>query len=302
MNLMYVLYGMAMGVAELIPGVSGSTIALIVGVYDKFIDFLSQVANFVKVSVFTLIGKRKWTDLIGAFRNINFSFGIALFLGMIITIIGLSRFLKLALDMYPQFVYAFFSGLVLMSLSVPWGRIQSIKSNHYIIAIVSSVLFFILFSIQPSIVLAEPPLWALFFGGAIAICAMILPGVSGSFLLVVFGLYKPVLSLVSRVSDLDYAAFLPLSVFVLGIIVGFLSFIKILQYILKNYEAYLMALLTGLLIASFRIMWPFFEVIDGQNIIVSPWSIATNSWIGIVICFALGIGWVGIIKKLSNKI
>jgi putative membrane protein len=302
MKLIYIIYGMAMGVAELIPGVSGSTIALIMGIYDNFIAFLSQVSDVVKTSLLFLVGRRKWSTVVLTFSNINFSFGIPLFIGMMITIIGLSRFLKLALDGYPQLVYAFFSGLVLMSLSVPWGRIKDVKLQHYIIAIISAILFFTLFSIQPTMLWENPPLWVLFFGGAIAICAMIIPGVSGSFLLVVLGLYKPILGLVSSVSDLEYGAFLPLGVFMTGIIFGFLSFIKLLQYILRYYEGILMAFLTGLLIASFRIMWPFFEVVDGQNIIVSPMALSKGNWIGIIVCFILGLAWVGIIKKLSNKI
>ena len=302
MNLKTVLQGIAMGVAELIPGVSGSTIALILGVYDNFIAFLSQVSEAIKIIPAIILRKKSFADGVSSFKKINFSFGIPLFIGMAITIIGLSRFLKFAIEGYPQFVYAFFTGLVVMSLSVPWDRIKKPTLNHYTIVGICTGVFWIIFSIQPLEALVNPPLWALFVGGAVAICAMILPGVSGSFLLLVFGLYQPVLSLVSRAASLDSSAFIPLFVFIAGIIVGFLSFIKGLNYVLDNHSDTLMAILTGLLIASFRIMWPFFEITDGIKDFVYPVNLENSILIGIGIFFIAGVVLVAVLKSVTNKV
>lgn len=294
--------GMCMGVAEAIPGVSGSTIALVLGIYDRFIDVLYGVSQVVKEMVFLLFGKSSFQSVRTSILKIEWGFAVTLAVGMFTSIILLARLLEHWLAIYPQYVFAFFTGLILMSLSVPWNMIEQRSWKHVLVGFFSALFFWLLFAISPTTGLESPDLWYVFIGGAIAISAMVLPGVSGSFILLIMGLYEPILGKVKSLSGFDTSVIIPLGVFCIGILVGFVIFVRVLKWVMAKYHGWLMALLTGVLVASFRIMWPFFEM-NGEDVIyVLPWTMDSQELGIIVLLFAMGTGSVAILKTLTPKI
>ena len=297
-----VIQGFFMGIAEIIPGVSGSTIALVLGIYEKFIEILYAVSEIAKEIFKFLMGKSKLIDIIDRIKNINWKFATPLFAGMLLAITTLAQFLHLWLELKPQNVYAWFLGLTLMTLSVPWNEIKNKTQKSYGIALGSTIFFVILFSINPLQEMQNPSLVYVFIGGAIAISAMILPGISGSFLLVVLGLYQYILGLIESLLNLNFEALIPFIVFLFGILTGFSLFVRFLKRALKSYHDELMAFLTGILFASIRILWPFFEL-DGINkTYLMPFDMPIMKLLEISIFLGIGIFLIGFLKYLSKKI
>lgn len=294
--------GMCMGVAEAIPGVSGSTIALVLGIYDRFIDVLYGVSQVVKEIVSLPFGKSSVGSVKESILKIEWGFAVVLAGGMFTSIILLAGLLESWLEVHPQYVFAFFTGLILMSLSVPWNMIEKRTWKHVLVAFFSALFFWVLFATSPTTGLESPDLWYVFVGGMIAISAMVLPGVSGSFILLIMGLYEPVLGKVKSLSGFDTSVIVPLAVFCAGILVGFVIFVRVLKWVLARYHGLLMALLTGILIASFRIMWPFFEVEGEEVVYVLPWTIESQELGIIVLLLGLGTGAVALLKTLTPKI
>jgi putative membrane protein len=294
--------GMCMGVAEAIPGVSGSTIALVLGIYNQFINVLYGVSQVVKEMVLLFVGKSSVQKVKESIGKIEWGFAIALAVGMFTSIILLAGLLEHWLEVHPQYVFAFFTGLVLMSLSVPWNMIEKRTWKHLVVACFSALFFWLIFAASPTTGLESPALWYVFVGGMIGISAMVLPGVSGSFILLVMGLYEPILGKVKSLSGLDTSVIVPLVVFGAGILVGFVLFVRVLKWVMARYHGWLMAFLTGILVASFRIMWPFF-VVSGEDIVyVRPWTIDSQELGLIVLFLAMGTGAVALLKTLTPKI
>ncbi len=290
----HVLQGMAMGAAQVIPGISGATIALIFGIYDLFIELLYGFSQIVKEMAAFCIGRSSWSRLKNSFTAIPWKFGVFLVIGMGLAILGLAGVLEVALDQYPRYVYGYFFGLVLASLSIPWLQIPKAGIKHYLILVASSVVFWVVLGLKPAGPIEDPSLLTLAGGGALAISGMVLPGISGSLILLVMGLYDAVISDVRAIADLDTSVLPSLAAFMVGIIGGFVVFIRLLKRALVSFGGVLMAFLTGLLVASLRVMWPFRDV-------------ATDAWINpatlplgeMVAIFALVIG--GILSVVSLK-
>jgi putative membrane protein len=300
MNLKTVLQGIAMGVAELIPGLNAATLALVLGIYEKFIDLLFQFSRLIKTGFSVIILRRgKWSQVKTVARAIPWRFGISLFVGTLIAIIGLSQLLHTLLDIVPQYVYGFFFGLILASLSVPWASIHKKESIHYILLIVSSIIFFGVFSLTPTELITSPSYVYIFIGGVLGVASMLL-GSGGSTVLVAMGLYQYILGLVGDIVKLDFTALLPLIIFFSGLGVGFLLSISLIKKALASYHSIIMAIITGILLASLRAMWPFFEVNDKSYILQTPWD--SEYILGIGISILIGIGVIAIFKKYSDKV
>jgi putative membrane protein len=294
--------GMCMGVAEAIPGVSGSTIALVLGIYDRFIDVLYGVSQVVKEMTLLVLGKSSVQKVRESIEKIEWGFAIALAVGMFTSIILLAGLLGYWLEVHPQYVFAFFTGLILMSLSVPWNMIKKRTWKHVLVAFFTALFFWLVFAASPTTGLESPALWYVFVGGMIGISAMVLPGVSGSFILLVMGLYEPILGKVKSLSGFDTSVIVPLMVFGAGILVGFVLFVRVLKWVMARYHGWLMAFLTGILVASFRIMWPFFEMNGEEVAYVLPWTIESQELGFIVLFLAMGTGAVALLKTLTPKI
>ncbi len=241
--------GFCMGAADVVPGVSGGTMAFILGIYDELINAIHAVnLRFVR-RLITL----RWR---AAFGEFPWQFLLALGMGIGLAIVILSRPLSHALETSPSLVWAFFFGLVLASVVVVRKRVRRWTPVTIALALLAVAGAYILVGLTPT----ETPndAWFLFLSGAIAICAMILPGISGSFILVLLGKYQYVLGAVTR------ADVITLAIFAAGCAVGIVTFARVLRWLLRRYHDPTVALLAGFMLGSLRKVWPWKDAVDGQ--------------------------------------
>jgi len=254
------LKGIAMGAADAVPGVSGGTIAFISGIYEELITTIGNV-NF---SLLTTLRKQ---GFMAFWKQLNGAFLVALLSGIIISFVSFMRLAKYLLEHHPILIWSFFFGLIIASIIYVGKQIK--KWNPLaIIALLAGAAIAYFITTLPSLGSNENS-YFLFFAGAIAICAMILPGISGSFILVILGAYK---TLSDAIHDLDVKKLL---LFVAGAVVGLLSFSKLLKWLFKHHENTTLALLTGFIIGSLNKIWPWKETISifsKENGTVVPFS------------------------------
>jgi len=246
-----VLKGMAMGAADVVPGVSGGTIAFISGIYEELLGSISNV----NLDLFKTLKKEGFK---AAWKQLNGSFLLSLFVGIFISIISLAKGIKYLLENEPILLWSFFFGLVLASVIYIAKQISKWNSISVLILISGAFLAYYITTLNP-LVSENSSLLFMFLAGAIAICAMILPGISGAFIMVLLGAYKPILS---AVSDRDYKT---IAVVFLGAIVGLLSFSKVLKWLFANYKNYTLAVLTGFIIGSLNKIWPWKETLTWRT-------------------------------------
>ena len=240
------LKGMGMGAADVVPGVSGGTIAFISGIYEELLETIASV-NLASLKILFKQGiKPFWTA-------INGNFLAALLLGVGVSIASLAKVISITLESAPILTWSFFFGLVIASIPLVWKKIKTRKPIQYLWAIIGAAFAFAVISLPPT---QDPgSLWYLFFSGMIAICAMILPGISGSFLLIILGSYTTILA---AVTGFDVVS---IGVFAAGAIVGILSFSRVLKYFFHHYHDITVATLAGFLIGSLSKIWPWKEVL-----------------------------------------
>jgi len=255
------LKGMAMGAADVVPGVSGGTIAFITGIYQELLDTIKGLRPQVLLL---------WRDegLKATWQRINGNFLVALFLGIFTSVVSLAKGITFMLHTYPVLVWAFFFGLIIASTILISRQIRSWNArNASMLAITAAVAYFI--TVAAPAQMPEGPGY-IFLAGCIAICAMILPGISGSFILLLLGAYATVLGSISGLVDglraADMAAIVPnginIAVFIGGCIVGIIAFSNFLSWLFKRAYDATMAGLTGFMIGSLNKVWPWKEVIQ----------------------------------------
>src|SRR5690554_5644085 len=229
------LKGMAMGAADVVPGVSGGTIAFISGIYEELITSINNI-NLQAFKILKTEGVKK------AWQHVNGNFMAALFLGIAISILSLAKLMHWLLEEYPIMVWSFFFGLVLASIFFVGKQIKKWDAKAIVgFAIAAIVAYYI--TTLPAMN-QHGGYFYMFISGALAICAMILPGISGAFILVLLGSYGTILGALSSF-DLKIVG-----VFILGVIVGILSFARILKYLFTHYENLTLAILTGFILGS----------------------------------------------------
>ncbi|MFK7801417.1 MAG: DUF368 domain-containing protein [Anaerolineae bacterium] len=235
--------GMAMGASDVVPGVSGGTMAFIMGIYEELIDSIRAVGSKDLIQAILKF------DFAQIFTIINWKFLLAVGTGIIIAILSLAGILEYLLESQPVFLWSFFFGLVLASIISVQKRINSWGAGPVIALVLGTIGAFILVGSVPT----ETPdtWWFLMLSGMIAICAMILPGISGSFILVLMGKYQTILG---AVNDRDI---LTLVFVAIGAVIGLVTFAQILGYFFKNYHDVTVATLIGLMIGSLRKIWPW---------------------------------------------
>lgn len=238
-----ILKGMGMGAANVIPGVSGGTIALITGIFEKFIDSLKSL----DLKAIKLLFTGKFKEFA---EHINFGFLVAVFAGIGISIFSLAYILQYLFTFYPIYVWAYFFGLILASVYFVGKTIK--KWNIAVI-----ITFIIGTGIAVSISLLNPAtendaIWYLLICGVVAVCSMILPGLSGSFVLILLGNYQ--LVMINAVTDLDAKILLPV---VAGAVVGLVAFSHFLSWLFKKFKDQTIAILTGFILGSLAILWPW---------------------------------------------
>jgi putative membrane protein len=241
--------GSLIGIAELIPGISGGTIALVTGVYQRVIDSAAEaVRGIVLVLRFSKTNFAKATT---HFKAISWSLLIPMLVGMVTAIFVAAGIVEPLLEQYPTATKALFAGLIAASLFVPITLSgMGWKISHYLVLLLSSVAAFSFTSI-PRAADADPSFIVIMASAAFAVCALVLPGISGSYLLLALGMYAPTLA---AVNDRDFGY---LGTFVLGAIVGLASFVSLLQWLLAHKLKMTMVVMTGLMIGSLRALWPW---------------------------------------------
>ena len=292
------LKGLAMGAADAVPGVSGGTIAFISGIYEELISSISNI----NVSLFkTLFNK----GLKAFWKQLNGSFLLALALGIIISFVSFMKLAKYLLENHPVLIWSFFFGLIVASIYFVGKQISKWNIPVIIALIIGAGLAFYITRL-PALASNESSLF-LFFAGAIAICAMILPGISGSFILIILGAYK---TLSDAIHDMDIKKIL---IFASGAIVGLLSFSHVLKWLFKHYHNITLALLTGFIFGSLNKVWPWKETLtwhtNSKGIktpvlqeSISPLSFdGENQLVLAIILIIIGFLTIFILEKIGSK-
>lgn len=284
------LKGFGMGAANVIPGVSGGTIALLTGIYQEIVDALDSVTE-----------KETWDALLhGRFKefwsHIHGSFLLALAVGVVVSIFSLAKLMKYVLAYHPVLTWAFFFGLIAASAVVMFRGIKGWDWKAVLFTIAGIVLGVVVCTLSPTETTDAG--WFVFVCGAIAICTMILPGISGSFILLIFGKYDYIMT---AVADLDWPV---LIVFALGCIVGILAFAKLLHWLLGRWEKQTMLVLLGFVLGSLIKVWPWNDpdAISQAQILregsASPLDLQIP---GAVLWCIIGIALVAVLEWLGHR-
>ncbi len=238
--------GFAMGIADLIPGVSGGTMAFILGVYETL---LAAIKSF-NLRLLQLIGQGRLRE---AFNQIPWAFLIPLGMGLGVAVLSMARVMRYLLENQPVYLFAFFFGLIVASI-IAVGMTVEWRPSTVAALVLGSLGAYLLVGMVP-LAMPHDPI-TLFLSGAVAIMAMILPGISGSFILLILGQYAYVLN---AVSELNLLAIIPVA---LGAVVGLLGFARLLSWLLKHYHSVTVAVLIGFMVGSLRKIWPWKEVVE----------------------------------------
>ena len=250
--------GVAMGAADLIPGISGGTVALITGIYENLIKSLNKIIS----------SKRKITNLPHILKSSEFTFLLNLFLGIICGVLAFSRLIEFLFNTYEILTWSFISGLIISAIILLIWRIKSWNINN--------VLFIFLGIILGQIVVSIPNLdtthniYIIFLSGFFAISAMLLPGISGSYILVLLGQYAYI------ITSLNNFNLSVISTFILGAVLGLIVFTKIVSAVMKRWNKNTIILMTGLIIGSLTKLWPW-KNNNNENISPMTWENSTNN-------------------------
>ena len=241
------LRGLLMGAADIVPGVSGGTVAFITGIYDQLLDSLRAVD-------LEFLARLSRLDIAGAWQHINGRFLLALLLGIATSIFSLAQLVSWVLEHHPVPLWAFFFGLILASALVLLREVDN-WSVPKVLCLLSAGAVAVCIALSPVMSL-EMGLAGVFLAGFLAVCAMILPGISGSFILVLLGMYSTTLI---ALKSLDLVFIL---VFVVGAGCGLLCFSRVLHWLLRRFHQGTMAVLTGFLFGSLMVVWPWKRVLE----------------------------------------
>ncbi|MBA4746400.1 MAG: DUF368 domain-containing protein [Muricauda sp.] len=291
------LKGMAMGAADVVPGVSGGTIAFISGIYEELITSINNI-NLSLISILKKEGiKALW-------NKVNGNFLLALFLGIFISVLSLAKFLSWLLENEPILLWSFFFGLVVASIFMVGKEITRWNLGKVIVLILGAALAFFITELPASDNSGSLPY--LFLSGALAICAMILPGISGAFILVLLGSYKTILD---AVHERDIKIILTVGV---GAIFGLLSFARLLKWMFNHYKNITLALLTGFILGSLNKIWPWKKVLETKTfgektIVVDDMNVLPGAFEGdsklilAIVLAILGFSLIFILEKVASK-
>lgn len=259
--LIITLKGIAMGAADVVPGVSGGTIAFISGIYQELIDSI----NTIDLSLLKTLKKE---GIKAAWKQANASFLLALIIGIGISILTFSKIITHLLATQPILVWSFFFGLIIASILLIWKQISNWKPVTIVALLIGIVLTYYITIARP---VSSPDSYPyLFLSGFVAIIAMILPGISGAFILLLMGSYETVMSTINQFregfsqlnGEILLNALTKLGVFAIGAIIGLKTFSKILHWMFDHHKNTTLALLVGFMIGSLNKVWPWKEVLE----------------------------------------
>jgi len=286
-----------MGAADVVPGVSGGTIAFISGIYEELITSINSI-NFSKFKVLRKEGFKSF------WKAINGNFLLALFSGIFISVFSLAKMISWLLVNQPILLWSFFFGLVFASIFFIARVIEKWNLGTISAFVLGAVLAYYITTLPPSENTGSLPF--LFLSGALAVCAMILPGISGAFILVLLGSYKTILDAVHEQELYTVAAV------AMGAVFGLLSFARLLKWMFENYKNSTLALLTGFILGSLNKIWPWKKVLEtkifGKKVIpvsevnISPFQYeGDNQLLYAVLLALLGFCVIFILEKLATK-
>lgn len=299
-SLLLGLKGMAMGAADIVPGVSGGTIAFITGIYEELITSLNNI-NFRAIMILRKEGLKSF------WNHINGNFFIFLLAGIAISLVSLVRIVTYLLENEPVLIWSFFFGLIIASIVLIGKRVNYWRLTTIVAILVGTVVALWISSIQT--IANVDANWYIFLSGAIAICAMILPGISGSFILLLMGSYHMILN---GLKNLDL---LVIGLFGSGCVMGLISFSRLLKYLFNKFHDQTVALLTGFMIGSLYKVWPWKIRVgdapinihsdgkeDWMTANVMPGNLDGDPQLGLAIfCAILGLGLIVILHRFAPK-
>ncbi len=285
-----------MGVCDIIPGVSGGTIAFITGIYFDLIENLNQFdKNFFKK-----LFKLRFRE---AFAPLSFSFLLFLGLGIATAIVSTSHFVHYLLENYSLYTWSLFFGLILASFFELMKEVELKQNKNLFFLVVGIFLGYLIVGLVP---IKTPDNFVfIFFSGAVAISAMILPGISGSFLLLILGKYKFIITAIKNPFVIEHI--LVLLSFGLGCTLGLLSFVKLLKLLIDKYEKRMFCILSGFILGAQRKIWPWkrtleTQIIKGKSYILSQENILPSFTEETVICLGIMLfSFLGILLLLGQR-
>ncbi len=296
------LKGIGMGAADVVPGVSGGTIAFITGIYEELINSIKSI-NF---SSLKLLFQGKISDF---WKAINGTFLFSLIVGIFISILSLAKLIEFLLEDYPVLIWSFFFGLVVASAVFVAKKIKKWNAGIVTGAIAGTVVAYWITIISPAE--ANTSYYFIFLSGAIAICAMILPGISGSFILVLLGMYKFILGAITDFNLLIIITFL------IGAAIGIIAFSNVLSWLLRKFHDITVAVLAGFMIGSLNKVWPWKQVTETftdrhgeirplieENVLPATFSEITgqSAMLGTAIGLAVaGFVLIWVVEKITDK-
>jgi putative membrane protein len=275
--------GFFMGAADLVPGVSGGTIALVLGLYERLVDSIREGSSALGS---LLTGKR--ADSLAHLKTVEWRLLVPLLAGIGLAIVSLSRVLGAQLDSNPTVMAGGFFGLVVGSILIAWRLVKEPAWLHGLIAVLVGVAMFVVLGLGEEASIDSPSLWLFAGAGALAVCAMILPGISGSLILLLIGMYSAVLG---AVNERDLVA---VGVFAAGAIVGLALFSQLLHWALEQHHDVVLAGLIGLMAGSLRVLWPWPGGVDSSALGAPADDLGV-----VVIAGAVGLGLVYVISRLA---
>jgi putative membrane protein len=297
------LKGIAMGAADVIPGVSGGTVAFISGIYDELLNSIKSIdAEAVKLLLRFRLGD--------FWKKINGNFLVTLFAGIITSLLSLAKLMTHLLQTQPILIWSFFFGLILVSAPLVLREIKHWTAGAVVSFIVGVIVAYYITVVTPT----ESPnnLFFIFFSGALAICAMILPGISGAFILLLIGKYQ---YMITALIEFNIPIVL---VFMAGCLIGIISFSRLLSWVLNKYHSIAVAVLAGFMIGSLNKVWPWREIKEyatnskGEQISVFDQSILPGHYFEVtgkdplllqaILMMALGVFIVILIERIATRL
>lgn len=295
--------GVCMGAADVVPGVSGGTVAFITGIYDELLHSI----NSIDAEAFRLLIKFRIADL---WKKVNGNFLVVLLSGIATSLLSLAKLMVYLLAHHPIAIWSFFFGLILISAPLVMREVKQWNLGSVATFILGVAIAYAITVLSPT--QSPDALWFVFFSGALAICAMILPGISGAFILLLIGKYQ---FMMSALLELNIPVII---VFMAGCVVGLLGFSRFLTWILDNYHSATIALLAGFMLGSLNKVWPWRQVLEyvtdskGEQVPAFDKSILPWDYVSItgndpqifqaILMMALGVFIVFLIEKIASRL
>lgn len=246
--LVYFIKGMGVGIANIIPGVSGGTIALITGIFERLIHALKSI----DFEAFKMLFRGNWKSFV---KRTDLYFLLAVFSGAIVAIVLLARIFGFLFEDYPVYIWSFFFGLILASVYFVGKTVERWRLSVYLFFIVGTAIALIFTFLTPAT--ENSGFFYLMICGVVAVCSMILPGLSGSFVLILMGNYQ--LVAIDAINNRDFSILFPV---LIGAVLGLIGFSHLLSWVFKKYRDQTIAALTGFILGSLGVIWPWKNPIE----------------------------------------